>query len=321
MLQKLIVIILMAMVHMIGIKLPELNAAYPDRPIRVLVAYPAGGGTDVSIRLLCRHAEKYVGASLEVENIPGAGGEKGFTALAKARPDGYTIGGINTMPVISLPIERTREFTLDSFEPIVMVMDDPNIWAVRADSPYKSLKDIVDKCKDYGKPIVTIGTSGIGGDDHIAILQFDYLTGIELVHVPLQGGAPARAALLGGHITLWGGNLGEALPMFETGKIRILGVMAKERHPLSLSIKTFAEQGYPIFMESTRGLAAPKGIARDRMNYLINTFSKAMKDTKFLAEAKMLGLPLGQETGEEYGQRLRHLQAICLDLWKKHPWK
>ncbi len=319
--QKLFIIVLMAIFNVVCIKVKAIHAAYPDRPIRVIIAYPAGGGTDVSFRLLCRHAEKYVGVPLKIENIPGAGGDRGFAALAKAAPDGYTIGGINTMPVISLPIEREREYTIESFKPIVMVMDDPNIWTVKAGSPYKNLQDIVDKCKEFDKPIVTIGTSGIGGDDHIAILQFDHLTGIKLVHVPFQGGAPARAALLGGHITLWGGNLGEALSMFNSGRIHVLGVMTQGRHPLAPSIRTFAEQGYQIFMESTRGLAAPMETSEEKISYLVNTFSKAMKDAKFLAEAKALGLPLGKERGEKYSQRLRQLQAICIDLWEKHPWK
>lgn|GEM_PF-2865695 len=125
--------------------------------------------------------------------------------------------------------------------------------------------------------------------------------------------------MFGGHITLWGENLGGAGPVYEACKICILGVMAEDRHTFAPSIDTFSEQGYPIFMESMRGLAALKGTAKDKIAHLIEAFSKTMRNPKFLAESKALRLPLGKRTGKKYGQRLRQLREICLDLWKKHP--
>jgi len=299
-------------------------AKYPEKPIKVIVAYSAGGGTDISFRLLCKYAEKYVGVPLIVENRTGAGGEVGFTAIAKAKPDGYTIGGINTTPVTAIPIERKAEFTLDSFKPIVMVMDDPCVWAVLPDSPYKNVKDVVDEAKKYEKPVFTIGTSGIGNDDHLGIIGFEQMAGIKMLVVPFAGAAPARTALLGGHITLWGGNVGEAALLQEAGKLRILGVMAKERHPFIPNIPTFEEQGYPIYMESTRGIAAPKGIPKERLDFLIDAFAKGMADPGFITDAEKMKLPLSTDNerkGEDYLAKLKELQKMCQEIWKKTPWR
>jgi tripartite-type tricarboxylate transporter receptor subunit TctC len=317
------VCILMAVViaSVIAMSAGAVFAKYPEKPIRVIVAYSPGGGTDVSFRLLAKHAEKYVGVPLVVENRPGAGGEVGFTALAMAKPDGYTIGGINTTPVVAIPIERKAKFTLDSFEPILIVMDDPCVWAVKADSPFQSLKDVVDEAKKHKKPVLTIGTSGIGGDDHLAVLAFERQAGIKLVHVPFAGAAPARAALLGGHISLWGGNLGEAVLLHEAGELRMLGLMAKDRHRFASYLPTYEEQGYPVYMESTRGIAAPAGIAEEKLDFLIDAFSKAMADPDFITDAKKMKLPLGKEKGKEYLARLKMLEKMSQEIWEEHPWK
>lgn len=109
--------------------------------------------------------------------------------------------------------------------------------------------------------------------------------------------------------------------MYEARKIRILGVMAEDRRTFAPSIDTFSEQGYPIFMESTRGLAALKGTAKDNIAHLIEAFSKTIRKPKFLAESKPPRLPLGKGTGKKYGLRLMQSREICLDLWKKHPWR
>jgi len=299
-------------------------AKYPEKPIKVIVAYSAGGGTDISFRLLCKYAEKYVGVPLIVENRTGAGGEVGFTAIATAKPDGYTIGGINSPNVNAIPIERKAGFTLDSFKPIIMVMDDPCVWAVKIDSPFKSLKDVVDEAKKYEKGVITVSTTAIGGDDHLSILAFERITGIKMVPIPFAGAAPAKAALLGGHVSMWAGNLGEAILLQDAGKIRILGIQTKERNPLGPSVPTFEEQGYPVYMASTRGIAAPKDISKEKLDFLIDAFAKGMADPGFIADAKKMKLPLSMDNerkGEDYLAKLKEVQKMCQEIWEEHPWR
>jgi len=287
----------------------------------MIVAYAAGGGTDVSFRLLAKYAEEYAGVPLVVENRPGAGGEIGFTAIATAEPDGYTIGGINAPTFMAIAIERETKYSLESFDPIIEVMNDPCITAVKYDSKFNSLDDIVSEAKTADMPFLTYGISGTGGDDHLALIQFQDNSNVEFITVPFPGGAPTRAALLGGHITMWGGNLGEAIGLHEAQELRILGIMAKERNSFAPNIPTFNELGYPVYMSSSRGIAAPKGMDKEKLNFLIEIFSKAMNTPDFIKEANNLKLPLGNLKGEEYRNSLEEEYKTLEKIWKESPWK
>ena len=175
---------------------PKAWAAYPDRPITMIVAFPPGGGTDAAARTLARFMQMALGQPVVVNNRAGAGGELGFSELARARPDGYTIGFINTPNVVTIPIERRVRYRLEDFSLIANVVDDPGAFFVLADSPFRTLADLVAHAK--AKPEdVTYGTSGIGSDDHLAALAFERLAGVKLTHVPFAGASAVRNALLG----------------------------------------------------------------------------------------------------------------------------
>src|SRR5262245_42894052 len=178
------------------------NAAYPEKPITLVVAYSPGGGTDLIARAVQPFLEKYLGggAKIVIVNRPGAGGEVGFAAIANAAPDGYTIGFVNTPPLVTLPIERTAQFGgPQRFELLGNIIDDPCNFTVNADSPIRNLKDLADFARaNPGK--VTVGSSGIGSDDHLLMLMFERLAGVKMTHVPFKGAADVRAALLGRQI-------------------------------------------------------------------------------------------------------------------------
>ena len=150
------------------------HAAYPEQPINMIVAYAPGGGTDIIARVLARYMEKYLGndAKIVVQNRPGAGGAIGFSAIASAPPDGYTIGFINTPNVLTIPIERKATFTWQSFDLLGNIVDDPGNFSVHADSPIKTLADLAAYAK-ANPGAVTYGTTGIGSDDHLATLMFE----------------------------------------------------------------------------------------------------------------------------------------------------
>src|SRR5215208_5737029 len=188
------------------------NAAYPDKPITMIVAYSPGGGTDLIARAIQPYLEKYIGggAKIVIVHRPGAGGEIGFAAIANAAPDGYTIGFVNTPPLITVPIERTAQFGgPQRFELLGNVIDDPCNFAVHADSEIRTLKDLAAYAKaNPGR--VTVGSSGIGSDDHLLMLMFERAAGVKMTHVPFKGAADVRTALISKQITIGAINIGEA---------------------------------------------------------------------------------------------------------------
>jgi len=171
------------------------RAAYPEKPITMIVAFGTGGGTDLLVRTLVPFLERHLGngARIEVVNKPGAGGEIGFAAIADAAPDGYTIGAINSPNVNAIPIERQARYSLDRLDPLYNLVDDPGAFAVHQDSPFRSLADVAAFAK-ANPDSVTVGTTGIGSDDHLAMLMFQRQAGVTFTHVPFQGSAANEAA-------------------------------------------------------------------------------------------------------------------------------
>ena len=165
------------------------QAAYPEKPITMVVAYDAGGSTDVTARLLAPFIEKHLGSTrIEVVNKPGAGGEIGFAAIADSAPDGYSIGFCNTPNMVSIPIERQARFSPDRLDPLVNIVDDPGVWSVPGDSAFKTLKDVVEHAK-ANPNTVTVGTTGVGSDDQLAMLLVQRQAGVQFTHVPFSGSA------------------------------------------------------------------------------------------------------------------------------------
>jgi len=304
---------------------PPVPAAsdYPARPITMLVAFSPGGGTDVAARGIARYIEKYLGADakIAVVNKPGAGGEIGFTTLATAKPDGYTIGFINVPAIAAYTVERKTKYKMADFRTLGNIVYDPGVWAVRADSEFKSLQDVI----EYGKKnpgVLTIGTTGSSGSsEHIAIMQIEKLTGAKYNHAPFGSTAPMRSALLGGHIPLGAFNLGEGVALEAEGKIRFLGTMGEERAALAPHVPTFKEQGVDVISGSSRGLAAPKAIPDDLFRKLETAVGKAVNDTEYVANAKKAHVPLAYLDGAQYQALIDRLEKDLRALWAEAPWR
>ena len=297
-------------------------AEYPERPITMIVAYSPGGGTDVLARSFAPFIEKYLGnnASFTIINKPGAGGEVGFTATAQAKPDGYTIGFLNLPNLLAIPIERKARYSLDSFTPLANMVDDPGAFNVHKDSPFNTLADLVAYAKE-NPGSVTVGTSGVGGDDHLAMLSFAKQAGIKLTHVPFTGAAPNRTALLGRHITVGAFNISEAIQFAKEGQIKILGQMADERWELAPDVPTFKEQGFDVIMGSQRGMGAPAGFPQEAKQKLSEAIGKAVMDPDFQAKAKKIYLPLKFMAADDYGAFLQKMDAKFKEMWSEEPWR
>ena len=295
-------------------------ARYPERPIQMIVAFAPGGGTDVAARTLARFMSASLGQPIVVNNRAGAGGEIGFGELARARPDGYTIGFINTPNIASIPIERRARYRLEDFAPIANIVDDPGAFFVLADSPFRTLADLVAHAK--AKPEdVTYGTTGIGSDDHLAALAFERIAGLRLTHVPFAGASAVRNAMLGRQITIASLNVGEGIADAQSGTARALGQMAERRWEMAPDVPTFREQGIDIVEGSMRGVAGPAGLPRDVLDRLVAAAREAVENPEFKQLAAQQALPLRFLDPDAYRTELFAIRARLQTLWAAHPWR
>lgn len=298
------------------------NAAYPTRPINLIVSYGPGGGTDLVARMMAPYLQKYLGgdARIVVLNRPGAGGGIGFGELARAEPDGYTIGFINTPNLLTIPIERKSNFNWQSYDLLGNLIDDPGGFAVHNDSDIRSLADLAEQArKSPGK--LTVGTTGTGSDDHLAMLRFQRASGTELSHIPYKGAGEVRGALAGKEIAIGAINIGEALQYQKGGTpLRILGQMSAQRSALLPDVPTFKEQGFDLELASLRGLAAPKGLPQDVRDRLVSAVKQTYDDPAFKAKAAELFAPLRYLAPDAYAKELQTSEEGFKALWKELPW-
>jgi tripartite-type tricarboxylate transporter receptor subunit TctC len=236
---------LLAALLLFALAAPAVSAqeAYPSKPIHIFVPYPAGGGVDTVTRLLGDELSKKWGQTVVVENHPGAGGTIASQMVAKAPADGYTLivvasgHAINPYLYSKLPYDTFKDFT-----PISLLASSPNILLVRADSPYKTLGDVLAYArKNPGK--LSYAMAGSGTSTHLAGELLKYIAKVDITAVPYKGGAPAINDLLGGHIPLSFNNAPEALGQIKGGALRALGVTPAQRSPLLPDVPTIAEAG------------------------------------------------------------------------------
>jgi len=298
-------------------------AAYPEKPITLIVAYSPGGGTDLVARAIAPFLEKYIGggARIVIVNRAGAGGEIGFAAIANAAPDGYTIGFVNTPPLMTIPIERNAQFGgPQRFELLGNIIDDPCNFAVHADLPIRDLKELAAYARaNPGK--VTVGSTGIGSDDHLVMLMFERAAGVKMTHIPYKGSADVRAAILSGQLTVAAMNVGEALQSIRGGApMRNIGQFAPARSNLAPELPTAREQGFDIVLSSLRGMAAPKGMPADIRDRLVKAVASAAADPEFQAQATKFFAPLRFLTPAQFEAENREADAAFRQLWKELPW-
>jgi tripartite-type tricarboxylate transporter receptor subunit TctC len=237
------------------------QGAYPAKPIRMIVPFPPGGGTDILSRLVASKLTESVGWQIVVDNRGGAGGNIGLDAAAKAAPDGYTMVmgqtsnlTINPSLYSKLPYDSLRDFT-----PVSVVASSPIAFMVFAKAPYRTFKDLIAAGK--AKPgEVTFATTGNGTVGHLTGELIQRIAGVRYVHVPYKGSAQAFPDLLGGRIGFFLASLETAIPQMKAGAIRTLAVTSAQRVPALPDIPTVAESGYPGFETTTwYGILVPKG--------------------------------------------------------------
>lgn len=272
---------------------------YPSKPITMIVTWPAGGSTDVITRLLSEPLGKELGQPVAVVNRAGGGGALGTQAVLDAPKDGYTVLATTSGNHILTPLKNDVGYRYDDFVPIGQVVAATLVLAVREDAPWKTLDDFVADAKaNPGK--YTFGAVPNG----MPFLTMDKLArtaGLEVVHVPQQGGAPGATALLAGDVDLLPANASTAAANLKAGKFRALAAFNEERDPAFPDIPTATEQGYAVLGSPFVGLAVAKGVPEDAIETLRKALAKVAKDADFNEKATKTATAITYLPADKFG--------------------
>lgn len=279
---------------------------YPNKPITLVVSYSAGGGTDTGARILQPYLEDELGVSINIVNKPGGSGWVGWTELANSDTDGYTVGYLNSPNIITgyLDPKYNREQDLEGFQPIANHVLDPGVVAIRPDED--RFTDFESFVKYAQENEVTATTSGVGSNDHMAILKLNKFYDTNITPVHTKGAAEGSAQVMGGHVDVFVAKVGEAAVKHQNGELKAIAVMTKERSPFIDEVPTTKELGYPeVTSWSARGIAAPVGISEEKLNVLQAAFKKAIENKEQVDQMEEQGLQVKFMGSKEYYNMLK----------------
>lgn len=264
--------------------------AWPVKPITMVVTYPAGGGADTMARLIAPKLGEALGQPIVIENKPGASGQIGAAAVAKAAPDGYTLMldassfAVNPALFSKLPYDSDK-----AFKPIGVIALFPNVLLVNPAVPAASVKELVTQAK-LKKNALSYASSGNGSAQHLAGAMFESAAGVDMLHVPYKGGAPALNDVIGGQVPVFFGNLASTLQHVQAGKLKPLAVTSARRSPILPAVPTMAEAGvagYEVYEWNV--LFAPAGTPEGIVSKLASALQKALDAPDVKARIAQLG--------------------------------
>jgi tripartite-type tricarboxylate transporter receptor subunit TctC len=297
-------------------------AEFPDRPITYTIPFNPGGESDITARLQEPHLEKALGVKVNVTHKPGGGGAVAWGEFQRtAKPDGYQLIGVNIPHIIGQPMLRKNAgYETDNFDLVMWFHFTPNALIVRADSPFKTLKDFIEYAKKNPK-VITVGGSGTYSANHLETLRLEREAGIKLTYIPHTGTGPLVPAILGGHLT--GLMNYSMLPAQQGNKVRVLAVASEKRVKALPDAPTFKEQGYDIVGGAFRGVAAPKGTPKEVIARLADAFTKT---NKIIAEKQLpLGFVMTYASGDDakalVDKMRRSYSDVIVDILKEREKK
>jgi tripartite-type tricarboxylate transporter receptor subunit TctC len=267
--------------------------SWPARPIRLVVPFGAGGGTDNLARIIEPLVSKGLGQPLVIENRPGGGSVIGMDAVAKAAPDGYTLVMTDTSIAVNPSLKPLPYDSIKDFEPVSLLAAAPVILVAHPSLPAKTLQEFVALAKQQpGK--FNYASGGIGASTHLGGELLKFVAGIDVAHVPYKGTGPAMNDLIGGHVHVMFSGISSARPHMDSGALRALAVTGDTRNAATPAVPTFAEAGLPGVTASTYwGVLAPKGTPKDIVERVSVEFAKAIRDPDVVARIAQLGyLPI-----------------------------
>ena len=281
-------------------------AAWPDKPVKIVVPFPAGGATDVVARLLAQKLSDKWGVGVIVDDRPGAGGNIGADVVAKATPDGYTLLMTSGSIVTANPFIY-RSMTFDPAKdlvPITNVASGPQVIVVNNDVPAKTLRDLIAYVKaNPGK--VNYGSAGVGTQVHLATENFQYAAGLDMTHIPYKGEALALTDLMGGQVQVVTPNLGAAINLVKDGKIRALAVTSAKRSPELPNVPAAAEVLPGFENAGWFGLMAPAGTPKEVIRKVYEDSAAALHTDALKAALAKQGMEPVANTPEEFAAAIR----------------
>ncbi len=280
---------------------------YPSKPITWVCPYAAGGNADSRSRQVAKVMSSILGQPIIIDNKAGAGGNIGTEAIARGKPDGYTIGMGNFAP-LAVNQSLFKKLNFDPFTdlvPICLIERGPLILMVRNDSPYKSVKDVVAAAKaSPGK--LSYASGGIGGSHHLSGALFEHTAGIDMIHAPYKSGSAGATDLMGGQVHMMFEQMYAAMPSIKAGRLRALAITSKTRSPLAPDIPTMAEQGYPaVEVLNWQGVIGPKGMSAELIKTLNAACNKALQDPDVKEKILSQGNEIGGGTPEQFAALIK----------------
>ncbi len=290
------------------------------KPITMIIPYAAGGFADTRMRMLGEELAKELKANVVIENKAGAGGVIGTAEIARAKPDGYTIGSGHLAPLSVNPTLMPKNVPYDvqkDLTPVILIEEAPLILNVNKKVPVNSIAELIDLSKkDPGR--ITFGSSGVGGAHHLSGELFANSAGVEMTHVPYKGGAPAATDLMAGHIDMMFEMGYAAMPAIQADKVKPLGVTSSQRLPLLPNVPTIAEAGLPGFESyNWQGIVVPAGTPQDVVEKLNTAFNKILKKPEVIQAFEQTGGQVGGGTPEEFGKFIQDERAKWAEVIKE----
>ena len=296
-----------------GLISPAFGAGWPERPVTILVPFSAGGNTDGIARMIAQKLSESLGQQFVVENRGGAGGALAAEQVARAQPDGYTmfVTAVSVLTIVP-KMMKTKYDPIKDFTPISNIATNPFVLVVNKDFPAKTVQELVAYVKSRKDPI-SYASAGQGSLSHLAMALFLNQAGIDMVHVPFKGNAPATTAVLGNQVEILFGGLPPLLPHVAAGKLRALAISTAKRSPSAPDVPTIAESGYPGFDISLwLGFFAPKGTPAA----IVKRLETELLQIANSAEMKDLLLKQGLEPQAASGADLAKLVKTEIETYK-----
>lgn len=249
---------------------------YPSRPIEIIVPYAPGGGSDLMIRAAVKVIEqhKLVPVPIAIVNKPGGGGAIARTQFSRAKPDGYTLGIMDPNPVLQQLLGEAPQDYKKDFTYIAKLVDDVNFLIVKADSPFKTVADVVAEAKKRGPKKFTIAGTATGSQDHTASLDFDAAIKMETNYLVTKSGNEVLTTLLGGHVDAAWANPSECIEQVKAGQVRILAVADTKRMPDFPDVPTMKEAGVDMVSYNWRGIGGPPNLPKNVVDFWVQTLDK-----------------------------------------------
>ncbi|MFS8977087.1 Bug family tripartite tricarboxylate transporter substrate binding protein [Cupriavidus necator] len=300
---------------LLGAAMVSAHAAWPEKPVTLLVPFPAGGSTDNVARILSAKLQAQFGGSFVVDNKPGAAGMIGAAMAKRAPADGYTVFVSSLGPFVIGPhlVKNPGYDPLKDFDYISVAVQAPNVLAVPVNSPHKSLQDVI-AFEKANPNKMTFASAGNGTSDHLTAELFWQQTGTTGIHVPYKGGAPAMNDLIGGQVDATFMNINTAVPHIKAGKLRALAITSTRRSPILPDVPTMEEAGVKgVTVYSWQAVAAPKGLAPEIKAKLHAAIVAALNDPAVKPKLLEVGFEIVANTPEQFTA----FQASEYARWKK----